>query len=321
MQCTGCHNHSTGLPHGRLDSQPQSSNPGSQVLSGGGLGFPGTDSEQLYAIETGQSMAEVWDLHRPLSNAVDTDRELTLAPFYSDEWSDRALPPDPTIDDRDYSSAWPDIPAQRSIIVSSFDPEQPSRIVINYIDHIQPIWERPREERADSDGNLFDSCTGCHSSLGATAVPAGQLDLTSVPSTDEPEHFLSYRELLFNSRELVISNDDSISGRERICTEIDDEGNPFEVSQPVLLGPAARAGSANASSRFFNCFEGGTCGPPETPPAPGNCVEGDGMIVPATRNTVDHTGLLSEPELHLLSEWLDIGAQYFNNPFDDRLVE
>ncbi len=31
--------------------------------------------------------------------------------------------------------------------------------------------------------------------------------------------------------------------------------------------------------------------------------------------------LLSETELHLLSEWLDIGAQYFNNPFDDRLVE
>ena len=26
--------------------------------------------------------------------------------------------------------------------------------------------------------------------------------------------------------------------------------------------------------------------------------------------------MLSEAELRLLSEWLDIGAQYYNNPFD-----
>ena len=29
-----------------------------------------------------------------------------------------------------------------------------------------------------------------------------------------------------------------------------------------------------------------------------------------------HAGYLSPAELRLLSEWLDIGAQYFNNPFD-----
>jgi hypothetical protein len=29
-----------------------------------------------------------------------------------------------------------------------------------------------------------------------------------------------------------------------------------------------------------------------------------------------HAGYLSAAELRLLSEWLDIGAQYFNNPFD-----
>jgi len=31
--------------------------------------------------------------------------------------------------------------------------------------------------------------------------------------------------------------------------------------------------------------------------------------------------MISAAELRLLSEWLDIGAQYFNNPFDPRLVE
>jgi hypothetical protein len=29
-----------------------------------------------------------------------------------------------------------------------------------------------------------------------------------------------------------------------------------------------------------------------------------------------HDGRLSGAELKLISEWLDIGAQYYNNPFD-----
>ena len=80
-----------------------------------------------------------------------------------------------------------------------------------------------------------------------------------------------------------------------------------------------RAGSASASNGFFACFEGGFCGPDTPPPLPDNCTEEGGTVVPATANTVDHRGLLSPGELHLISEWLDIGAQYYNNPFDSRL--
>jgi hypothetical protein len=50
-----------------------------------------------------------------------------------------------------------------------------------------------------------------------------------------------------------------------------------------------RAAGALASSRFFDRF--GT---------PGDT----------------HDGLLSGAEIKLLAEWLDIGAQYYNNPFD-----
>lgn len=32
--------------------------------------------------------------------------------------------------------------------------------------------------------------------------------------------------------------------------------------------------------------------------------------------TEDHTGFMNENELRLLREWIDIGAQYYNNPFD-----
>jgi hypothetical protein len=32
--------------------------------------------------------------------------------------------------------------------------------------------------------------------------------------------------------------------------------------------------------------------------------------------TVDHTTMLDDAELKLISEWLDLGAQNFNDPFD-----
>jgi hypothetical protein len=53
------------------------------------------------------------------------------------------------------------------------------------------------------------------------------------------------------------------------------------------------AGSANASSmNFFRLFDGTYHDP-----------------------VVDHTGYLTPAELRLISEWLDMGAQYYNDPF------
>ena len=47
------------------------------------------------------------------------------------------------------------------------------------------------------------------------------------------------------------------------------------------------SGSIN-SDRFFNRFDEGS----------------------------SHADMLSEAELRLIAEWLDIGGQYYNNPFD-----
>jgi len=55
----------------------------------------------------------------------------------------------------------------------------------------------------------------------------------------------------------------------------------------VPVASSLRAGSASASSRFFARF------------APGG----------------SHAGRLTPAELKLLSEWVDGGAQYFNDPF------
>jgi hypothetical protein len=319
LQCTGCHTRGSTLPHGRLDSQPISANPGATDLPTGGAGFPGTDTNSLFATTTGESMAEVWDFHRPLGNEVAAAREIDLHPKYIDEWTSIVVQSAATNIDLSYE-AWPDIPLDKPIIVNNLDPTLPSRIVINYIDHIQPIWERVRTPLLDGAGNLVDSCIGCHSSQSDTVIPAGQLDLESVSSDIDPDHYRSYRELLNSDAEQWIDLGGNVADRLRVCTDVDVDGNILTFTNTLSVRSTMRGGSANGSSNFFDCFEGGSCGPNGQPPLPANCTEDGGTIVPATNNTVDHNGLLSPSELRLISEWLDIGAQYYNNPFDPRLL-
>jgi hypothetical protein len=38
----------------------------------------------------------------------------------------------------------------------------------------------------------------------------------------------------------------------------------------------------------------------------------------ALSGTTDHSSFLTAAELRLIAEWLDLGGQYFNNPFDSR---
>ncbi|WMS88508.1 hypothetical protein [Pleionea litopenaei] len=61
---------------------------------------------------------------------------------------------------------------------------------------------------------------------------------------------------------------------------------PNQLTETVPIGPILNTAGARASSDFFALFNGGS-----------------------------HQGRLSEAELKLIAEWLDIGGQYFNNPF------
>jgi hypothetical protein len=321
LHCTGCHDSGSTAAHGRLDSQPPSANPGARALATGGTGFPDTDIDILYATEPGQTMAATWDFHRPLDNPTATARELSPAPRYTDQWSAAGLAPDADILDREYDPAWTDIAVDRPIVVANLDPGEPSRIVINYVDHIQPIWEREREPVADAAGNLASTCVGCHSSVGDTVVPPGQLDLSAEPSDRDPDQLRSYRELLDSDNEQWLDGAGALADRVRLCTSTDAAGNTVTETVTLPLGARMRTGSAANSGGFFACFEGGDCGREPAPPLPANCVEGEGTVEPASRGTVAHGDMLSAAELRLLSEWLDIGAQYYNNPFDPRLVD
>ena len=150
------------------------------------------------------------------------------------------------------------------------------RTVIHYPTHIHPLWSVDR---------AANTCTTCHNIVdGANAaqIPAAQLDLSDGVSDDEGDHLKSYRELLFGD------NEQELAGavlQDRLVPDVDEDGNPILV--PVAAnGPSMSTTGANASYFFDRFAAGGT-----------------------------HAGFLTDAELRLISEWLDIGAQYYNDPF------
>jgi hypothetical protein len=149
------------------------------------------------------------------------------------------------------------------------------RIVIHYETHIHPLWG------VDRGAN---TCTGCHTSANNTAVPDGQLELTDGPDGQVPEHFKAYRELLFtdNEQELVGGVLQDIMNP----TGPIDPNTGLPTPEPVPVPPSMSPAGALASNTFFSRFATGAT----------------------------HDGFLTPEELRLLAEWLDIGAQYYNDP-------
>lgn len=168
------------------------------------------------------------------------------------------------------------------------------RIVINYIQNIQVLWDKPRPS-----GAADNVCTSCHSPVdvvnaNANRVPAGNLDLTNSQSDVQPDHFTSYRKLLFthNAQELngTMLRDICVLPRDPVTDACPDNGNDNNAGNDFVTVSAPMNALNARGSRFFNVMS--------TPGA-----------------TVDHTTFVTEAEKRLISEWLDIGAQYYNDPF------
>ena len=180
------------------------------------------------------------------------------------------------------------------------------RIQINYVEHIQPLWDlaRPVIDATTQMIVADNTCTSCHNIVdvdGAAQVPAGQLSLINSPSGDQAAHLTSYRELLFNDVEQeevdgilidklveVLDADGNVvyqvdSNGELI---LDADGNPIPVLTTVNVPAVLSTNGARSSSTFFEVMSNTT-----------------------------HQNMLSADELKLLNEWLDIGAQYYNTPF------
>ena len=300
--CNGCHINADGIPHGG-PIVVNSINSGAAVS---GIPFPNTTNVLLP--DQGETMAQTRARISCETDCAAITPSMDLK--FTDEWTDEAQ----RAKDADVNLLYADLdttaPASGSCIN---DWSASCRSVINYITHIHPLWGKERIVYDVDEVTVLrdDTCTSCHSNVDQVMnamVPAAQLDLTDGPSDQEADHYKSYRELLFaDDEQEVIDNilvDRQIQARGNdgeLLFETDEEGElildgdnqPIPIMIPVdARGPSMSvAGSAN--SYFFDFFTAG-----ENPDADA------------------HVGRLTPAELRLLSEWLDLGGQYFNNPFD-----
>ncbi len=302
LKCNGCHSPNavdavTGEPvsHGRYDAF-DSAYAGAPL---GQLRFPGTLLTWLIE-EPGETMAEV-RARVTCANDACSSIEPSMDVLYQDVWTEDPLIAAANVD-IDYSYGDLETTSPTSIACEQ-GWQARCRSVINYPTTIHPLWNLPRPQFdavgnpvPDGNGGQLDmQCTLCHTQIdpadGVTVIePAGQLELTDQLSIDEPDHLHAYRELLVtdNLQEVV---DNQLVDRTQPAVDVD--GNPITIPIPNPNGSPASIAGARASDRFFGRFED-----------------------PANNVTVDHYNILSGAERRLIAEWLDVGAQYYNNPFD-----
>ena len=212
---------------------------------------------------------------------------------------------DPTalrlVDDMMYADFWadttkPGVVARSSIAVKytgNANPADdlrtavPTRGIVNYPDHIAPIWTRAR----GSNGAL--TCTGCHSD-------PDKLDLSA--SVGGSGRTTSYDELMLGDPVL-----DPATGLPRTRIE---EGVLVIMRGPALVDTGASEGEALGLARKSRLVEimfgealmsGGDArtahpNPPTTAP--------------------NHATMLNAAEKRLVAEWIDLGGKYYNDPFD-----
>tara|TARA_R110000751_G_scaffold116604_2_gene216345 strand:- start:109586 stop:112249 length:2664 start_codon:yes stop_codon:yes gene_type:complete len=290
--CNGCHSAGNTSPHGRADAEVDSINLGATTT---GSPFPNTNPA-LFA-DLGDTMAQtsgrINGIYYPSADII-----------FEDIWSDPELQTPASSFAYRYADLQSSLPITAACALNW---TRLCRIQIHFPEHVQPILSLDRKEFAEDGITLLEdhSCLSCHTPEGddgLTQIPAAQLDLRATPSTDNPDYFTSYRELMFTDNEqelvagvlldrLVIVTDENGNTVFELDEEgeliLDAEGNGIPVTETVAVRNSMSVNGARSSSRFFSPFNAGG----------------------------SHYGWLSPAELKLLSEWLDIGAQYYNNPF------
>lgn len=206
--------------------------------------------------------------------------KLQADPVFVDDWADTTKPG---------VAARPSIEIKytgNADAAKDLQTRAPTRGIVNYVEHIQPLWERVR-----GPGGAH-TCTGCH------ADPA-KLDLRGTVAGSG--RLVSYDELLLG--------DPLLDANGQPVTRLVD-GVPRLQRGPALVetssGAANSAGQAR-KSRLTEILWGHTLlagadartahpNPPATAP--------------------DHATLLNAAEKRLLAEWMDLGGQYWNDPFN-----
>ena len=300
--CNGCHTTVNMTSHGR-SGLTNPVNPGAPTT---GQPFPNT-SPALFA-NAGETMAQTLaritcaNGKTPSGAATPCSQLLTSDVIYANVWTTGITPP---AGDTDASFSYPytgvtglsETPPTNANCVPW---TAQCRITIHYDTDpvkqtfLQAVWSLPT--RLAADGVTPAVCVTCHNPVNAMAmvqVPQGQLDLTGGASSVDPTVVTSYEEVLFPHNEQTLNMgvlQDLLVPAPGPPDPV--TGLPTTIMVPVSLAPPMAAGSAAGSTTFLRMFDGSFHDP-----------------------VLDHTGYLSPAELRLITEWLDIGAQFYNDPF------
>lgn len=353
--CNGCHvatNLTSG--HGRIDAELASINTGA-ASAGSAAQFPGTKRvDNLGApieVKMGETMAELaFRSFFQLSdgtNLVTLQRKPSVDLVFDDEWTEPVANKAPSFAYRytDLTPTEDDHAPTSAACMESDGWTNLCRVIINYEQHIQPLWDRARPV-LDSTNQVIgnNSCVICHSNSVTDAggntmaqVPGGFLELVGTKQAAGIE-MLSYTQLLTNHNQQYLDENGNLQSLIPVCSltantngfpvctippvdangkptcaevttcqyeldttttedlfdlALDSSGNLIPLTRTVPVAASMSRGGARASARFFNKF---TTGSPS--------------------DTFSHVGLLNSSEQKLLSEWLDLGGQYYSNPFD-----
>ena len=326
LQCTGCHTEDSEAPHGRQNAQAASINAGAN-----GIGpFPGTQ------------LVDEFGTPQPLPELAETMAEYLArlegpdVPSVNLEFTDRWTIP---ADEEGSNLGAPIFTSYLTLSTASpllFDDcadtwSAKCRITINYLEHIQPLWDAPREADliAGDDGALENAtCTSCHTSIardeaGNLLLPAGQrqLDLTADVIPVQPTDFVvSFEELFNDDVEQEIIEDRLVDKPSQLS---DNEGN-------LLFQADDGAGNVVPApidtELVLLLDENGAPLPFPVDPQPlifQALMDSDGAaasadffaIFDSNAASIDHRAMLSDDELKLIREWVDNGGQYYNDLF------
>jgi hypothetical protein len=303
--CNGCHTTANMTSHGRAGL----TNPVNSGAPTTGSPFPNTNPA-IALTNAGATMAQTLALSTCTANGTTPNgattpcsQILSADVVYDGIWTVGTTPPQP---DTAFSYTYSGVAGlnESPPINSNCVPwSAQCRITIHYdMDPVkqlfmQSVWSlASRTNTVNGVAMTSTTCSVCHNPVNAMAmvqVPQGQMDLNGTASNVDTTVVTSYEQLLFahNAQTLNMGVLQDLlvpaPGPPDPVT-----GLPTTIMVPVSLAPPMAAGSAAGSTTFFRMFDGSFHDP-----------------------VLDHTGYLSPAELRLIAEWLDIGAQFYNDPF------
>ncbi len=218
--CNGCHAATSTAPHGRPDAAPESANEGALAE----VHFTNTSLNDRFgtpypAPEIGETMAEFYVRTKLQDDEEPDPLKLSLDLKFEDEWTDAAVSGAQVGTPIDIGFGDPEALGPNNLLTVApvflssclTEWEYRCRTVIDYPEHIQPIFEVART-MTDSDGVDVDiTCLNCHAPIdsdGLAQVPAPdadgfQLDFTPIISPlDDDMVFLKGYDELFEDGDL-----------------------------------------------------------------------------------------------------------------------